>query len=298
MARTNIKIKRFCECCGKEFLALTVGTRYCSRACASKAYKQRKRREKILRSETDSKAFKIQTEQEKLNERVYLSVTETAKLLFVSRTTVYKYMQDRLLLPVMIGKRCYIERNSIAELKQPYERKDLVKHLTIYETDYYTTGQAADKYNVSTSWILMKTKQDLIKPTVHENKYYWPKQYIDMTFKLPEYDHRIKEWMTVEEIMKLFQCTKKSVWQFVYEEHIPRKSIGSRHIVYSRGHILRSKRIQQESENYYTVREAMDKYSLTSEQVYNLIKYHKLKKIKRGRCIKISKNQLDTLLRN
>ena len=44
---TNIRVKRKCEYCKKEFTAKTIRTRYCSHQCNSRAYKKIKATEKI-----------------------------------------------------------------------------------------------------------------------------------------------------------------------------------------------------------------------------------------------------------
>ena len=44
---SNIEIERICQHCNKDFIAKTTVTRYCSDDCAKRAYKARKRAEKI-----------------------------------------------------------------------------------------------------------------------------------------------------------------------------------------------------------------------------------------------------------
>ena len=44
---SNISIQKVCEYCGNDFIAKTTVTRCCSDDCAKKAYKARKRAEKI-----------------------------------------------------------------------------------------------------------------------------------------------------------------------------------------------------------------------------------------------------------
>ncbi|HMW40068.1 MAG TPA: hypothetical protein PKD57_11745, partial [Saprospiraceae bacterium] len=44
---SNIKIPKFCQYCGQAFVAQTTTTRYCSKTCNSRHYKQLKREEKV-----------------------------------------------------------------------------------------------------------------------------------------------------------------------------------------------------------------------------------------------------------
>ncbi|MFL0131990.1 hypothetical protein [Tenacibaculum maritimum] len=44
---SNIRIEKKCFFCGTTFIARTTVTKHCSNSCAKKAYKARKRKEKI-----------------------------------------------------------------------------------------------------------------------------------------------------------------------------------------------------------------------------------------------------------
>ena len=46
---SNIQIEKVCQWCGKNFIARTTQTAYCSKRCAEHAYKDRKRKEKMER---------------------------------------------------------------------------------------------------------------------------------------------------------------------------------------------------------------------------------------------------------
>ena len=42
-----MEVQRKCQWCGKPFIAHTMVTRFCSKSCTEKAYKDRKRRQKL-----------------------------------------------------------------------------------------------------------------------------------------------------------------------------------------------------------------------------------------------------------
>ena len=52
---SNIRITRICQHCEKEFIAKTTVTKYCSDTCAKRAYKARKKAEKIAASNEKTK---------------------------------------------------------------------------------------------------------------------------------------------------------------------------------------------------------------------------------------------------
>ena len=57
---SNIRIPKICEFCNNAFIAKTTTTRYCSDNCFKKAYKARKREEKI------NNAFEVEKEKNSL----------------------------------------------------------------------------------------------------------------------------------------------------------------------------------------------------------------------------------------
>lgn len=47
MSTSNIRIKKVCKWCGKEFLSQKCTTRFCDKRCTEHAYKERKRQERV-----------------------------------------------------------------------------------------------------------------------------------------------------------------------------------------------------------------------------------------------------------
>lgn len=113
---SNLEIEKICEECGEEFIARKLTTRFCSHRCSSRAYKARKRAEQIdeaTRLDDDSInhnrtgktysttkiSYQRMSEIERLcdwydtvKDKEFLSVADTAILLSVSRSTVYRYL--------------------------------------------------------------------------------------------------------------------------------------------------------------------------------------------------------------
>ena len=70
---SKIEVQRICQYCEQEFTARTTVTKYCSLKCSQKAYKARKRAEKIERSNTDTTRIKSQSI-EQLKSKEFLTV--------------------------------------------------------------------------------------------------------------------------------------------------------------------------------------------------------------------------------
>lgn len=84
---SNIRIKRISQHCGSEFIAKTTVTQYYSDNCAKHAYKARQKKAKIQISNKETKAIRLKPIEE-LKAKEFLNISETCRLLGLSRWTV------------------------------------------------------------------------------------------------------------------------------------------------------------------------------------------------------------------
>ena len=129
---STIKIPKFCQHCGQAFVAQTTTTRFCGHKCASRAYKQRKREEKVqttlsdqIKSVTSANSENLQSLQSlpiktgnflNLRDKEFLSIQETAILLGASRWTIQRMIQRAELKAGKLGRRTIIPRSEIDNL--------------------------------------------------------------------------------------------------------------------------------------------------------------------------------------
>lgn len=129
---STIKIPKFCQHCGQAFVAQTTTTRFCGHKCASRAYKQRKREEKVqttlsdqIKSVTSANSENLQSLQSlpiktgnfiNLRDKEFLSVQEAAILLGASRWTIQRMIQRDELKAGKLGRRTIIPRSEIDNL--------------------------------------------------------------------------------------------------------------------------------------------------------------------------------------
>ncbi|MBX3106877.1 MAG: helix-turn-helix domain-containing protein [Bacteroidetes bacterium] len=129
---SNIKIPKFCQYCGQAFVAQTTTTRYCSKTCNSRHYKQIKREEKVqatlkeqIKSVTSANSENLQSLQSlpiqtgnfiNLRDKEFLSVQEAAILLGASRWTIQRMIQRGDIKAGKLGKRTIIPRSEIDNL--------------------------------------------------------------------------------------------------------------------------------------------------------------------------------------
>ena len=116
---SSIEVQRICENCGELFIAKTTVTRYCSHKCNQRHYKKRKRAEKLKEHQQVQKVVQLQlpdADYEKLGQKEFLSIKETAILLGVSERTLYRLMSNGTLPVHKLGRRPILKRSEIDQL--------------------------------------------------------------------------------------------------------------------------------------------------------------------------------------
>lgn len=101
---TNIRVQRICQHCGNDFTARTTVTKYCGDNCAKRAYKVRKRNEKINNSNRETKEI-IRKPIEEIKAKEFLTVNETAILLGCSKRTTYRLIEKGTIKAVNLSER-------------------------------------------------------------------------------------------------------------------------------------------------------------------------------------------------
>lgn len=294
---SNIEIKKKCEWCGNNFIARKTTTTYCSHRCGNLAYKDRVRKERIITYQKEL-SIKERTEPLKdLEQREYFTPVEVATLLGISRATIYRYLADGTINAVQFKGKTLVRRKDIDilfESATPYSKRLPKEKAPI--TEFYTTAEIKEKYHVNETWIFVVAKKHNIPRTFNRGKTYWSKKHIDNYFskKAPNLD--IMEWYTVQEIQEKFDMTLTAIYTLASKNAIPKKKEGIM-VYYSKEHFDIAKGVSQPQEpQYYTIAEAMEKFSLTRDQLYHYAKYHNIPRVKVGKYIKISRPELDRLL--
>ena len=293
---SNLKIKRICAWCGKEFIAQKTTTACCSKQCANALYKKRKRDEAI---KTNNQSIEKKIEEkpiERIKDKPFLTITETAIYLGVTRPTVYGYIKRSELKVIRLGFKYFLKKEDIDKLfNTPTEFHTPIKEKGPI-TDFYTTFEVKEKYHVNESWIFVIAKKHNIPRTFNRGKTYWSKKHIDAYFTKKAPDPYITEWYSTQEMQGKFGMTLSAIYTFAYKNAIPKKKEGIM-VYYSKKHVDIAKGIAKPEETmYYTVAEAMEKFNLTRDQLYHYVKWHHVSKVKKGKYTFISRTELDKLL--
>ena len=296
MASSSIRIKKVCKWCGKVFYAQKTTTRYCSHRCNSKAYKEITRNKRIQDAETKTNILISQHPIQMIKDKEFLSFAEAGTLLGISRQAVYKMVAAGHLKASKISSRLsFIKRSDIENMleNKPYEKRNKKDIAPI--TEFYTTAEVKEKYNVVDSWIFVVAKKHNIPRTFNRGKTYWSKKHIDNYFGKKAADPEITEWYSVQEIQDKFGMSLAAIYTLASKNVVPKKKEGIM-VSYSKKHFDIAKGIAQPDEpQYYTVAEAMVKFNLTRDQLYHYAKYHNIPRVKVGKYVKISRPELDKL---
>jgi predicted DNA-binding transcriptional regulator AlpA len=224
-------------------------------------------------------------------------LTEAAKLLGISRASIYRYMADNIIKVVQFKGKTLIRRKDIELLfENAVEYKKRVPLEKAPITDFYTTAEVKEKFNVAESWVFAIAKKSNIPRTFNRGKTYWSKKHIDAYFAKKAPNPDITEWYSTQEIQEKFGMTLSAVYCFASKNAIPKKKEGIM-VYYSKKHVDIAKGVAAPEEpKYYTVPEAMEKFNLTRDQLYHYATYHNIPKMKKGKYTLISKAELDKLL--
>lgn len=291
---SNIEIQNKCKWCGQIFIARKTSTNYCSHKCNNAAYKERIRQERIA---TYQKEISINTEETSIENKEFYTPPEVAKLLGISRASIYRYMAENIIKAVQFKGKTLVRRKDIELLFEnaaEYKKRIPIEKAPI--TDFYTTAEVKEKYHVNESWIFAIAKKHNIPRTFNRGKTYWSKKHIDAYFAKKAPDPDITERYSTQEMQEKFSMTLSAIYTFAHKNAIPKKKEGIM-VYYSKKHVDIAKGIAKPEETmYYTVAEAMEKFNLTRDQLYHYVKWHHISKIKKGKYTFISRAELDKLL--
>ena len=297
MATSKTKIKKVCEYCGTVFYAQKLTTRLCSHRCNNLAYKERVRQKRIQEVETKVQTVISEQPISDFKDKEYLSFKEAATLLGLSKQAIYKMVYAGKLRAFRVSSRLsFIRKGDIDRMLEarPYEQRHPKDTIPI--TDFYTTAEVKEKFNVAESWIFAIAKKNNIPRTFNRGKTYWSKKHIDAYFAKKAPNPDITEWYSTQEIQEKFGMTLSAVYCFVSKNAIPKKKEGIM-VYYSKKHVDIAKGMTAPEEpKYYTVPEALEKFNLTRDQLYHYATYHNIPKVKKGKYTLISKSELDKLL--
>lgn len=182
MPAANFQILRICDECGATFMAKTVESRYCCKACTNRAYAKR-RKEKLKAEQLEKVVAAIP------DSREYITIAEAVAIFGISRETIRRLIHKGEIKAVNLGVRLIrIDRRSMEE-KFPVKGAKVAKNVSLPKKyslepkDCYTVGEISEKYKLSESTVYKNIREHAI-PIRQIGKFvYVPKSEIDTLFK-------------------------------------------------------------------------------------------------------------------
>lgn len=172
--------------CGAEFTAQKTSTQYCSGVCSKRAYKARKRDEKVnaCNQEEAETRQPAMAKEVPIEEREFLSVPQVATLIGCSKQNVYYLINTGQLKATNVMQRKTIIRpcdlNALLDVSKSDYPENYPKDYPINEC--YNIGEAQQKYGISGKALYELIKRNNI-PKFQKDKYvYVPKELIDKIF--------------------------------------------------------------------------------------------------------------------
>ena len=109
-----------------------------------------------------------------------------------------------------------------------------------------------------------------------------------------------KNEITEDEYNRFYQekygMTRVAIRSHVYRNNIPSKKEHGQ-IYYSKLHFDLSKNSAEESKaEYYTVKEAMERFNLSRDAVYGVLQFHQIPREKNGRFVRFLKVDFDRVM--
>ncbi|ROT13762.1 MULTISPECIES: helix-turn-helix domain-containing protein [Muribaculaceae] len=292
---SNIKVERICEWCGKKFIAQTTVTRFCSKRCAEHSYKERLRQKKLAVSNQETAQTNF-----KRRDKDYLTPTQAADLLGIGRMSIYRYIRNGKIKVVRFERKTLISKADIQAMfdfltpKETEQTKSAEKKSKSI-SDFYTRADIREKYGVKDSWIYKVVAENNVPKTILRGKAYFSKSHIDRLFSARKENLEITEWYSVEDIQSKYGMTLSAIYSLVSKIGIPKHKEGQK-VYYSKYHFDVAKGAKSaEDVEFISVAEAMEKYSLTRDQLYHYVKTYKITKLRCGKYVKLNAKELAEL---
>lgn len=294
---SNIKIERICEWCGNRFMAQTTVTRFCSKRCSEHSYKERMRQKKMALSNQETNQC---NPDRKSRDKDFLTPTETAQYLGVCRTYIYDSINRGKIKVTRIGRKTLISKTDIQamfDFLSPKESEliETTENKAKSISEFYTRAEIREKFGVKDSWIYKVVAENNVPKTILRGKAYFSKSHIDRLFSARKENPEITEWYSVEDIQNKYGMTLSAIYTLVSKIGIPKRKEGPK-VYYSKYHFDVAKGAKSaEDVEFISVADAMEKYSLTRDQLYHYVKTYKITKLRCGKYIKLNAKELEAL---
>ena len=166
-----MEIVKKCEWCHKTFIGQMVTARFCSSKCCDQAYRYKRKVQSgkyaSVGGDTEMSTLPRRVDERKLRreylkDKQFLSPTEAAKLLGVSRSTIYNYLGLQILKAKQFRGKTIIRRSDIDKLfdEAPSYKKRGTNHKGKDTLNgYYSLKEMMEKFKISKRTVYRRCEQ-------------------------------------------------------------------------------------------------------------------------------------------
>ena len=246
---------------------------------------------------TEAEARVLQKPIEEVGSKEFLSLQDASVLFGITKRSVYNLIYNGVLQAFKFSSRMtFVRKADIERMFEGHIYTKKVKPERKPITEFYTTKEIQEKFGVSEAWVFKLAKEKKIPKVLHHGKTYWSKQHIDKHFAKHIENNSIVEWYSVQDMMEKFNMTTSAVYCFVSKFNIPKKKIKTL-VYYSKQHVDAAKGINEPpKEEFYTMKEAVQHFGMTEDQIYKYAKKANVSKHMEGRIVLMNKRELDAAL--
>lgn len=226
-----MEIQRKCQWCGKPFIAHTMVTRYCSKSCNEKAYKEKKRKQRLQEYEERQNEQPMQ-EVGIVGSKLYLSPAETATLLGISRATIYRHMAVGIIRALQLRGRTIIRKSDIEKMfdnTPDYKKRSYGRKQTAL---YYTTNEVLEKYQIQKKTLYRRCKLYNIPKIEEGNRVFYNRSLIDKYFADLAEEINPASYYTPEQVMDKYGMSRNASCHLCHAAQYPPNQPPSRGVLF------------------------------------------------------------------
>lgn len=311
---SKTEYEKICAHCNQHFIAQKISTKFCSHKCSQRAYKQKLKEERINTANAElanhSQSPTLRTEKQQhfkpsdnilpiLMEKEYLSAEETATLMGVVRSTIFKYCVSGKLKCIRMNRKIFIRRSDIDEMfnsapkyevtvkpqsskpsSEEVEEEVMLPESSEMISDLITAKEASARYGVTKDAIHRRANAQKIPWILSQGVRMYSTKHLEEYYTRVEEHPSDIEWYSVDEIQEKYSMTKAGVYTLVSEHKVSKKNDKGR-TLYSKSHIdelLHDRLGDNKIESWYTVEDIYERYGLKPHYIANFVFTNKIPK--------------------
>lgn len=282
-----LPLKKFCVNCGNEFTAYKQTTMFCSSACAKKYRIRQKLEKRATKVTTESMYLHAQRIENTFVAKDVMRISDVCKYLSLSRTTLYRYVEQGIIKPLVLPGMLLFRKDSLDQLFKDGVRFREVMSRTLkasqategslpflHSDEYISISEAAKVYGIPLNIAQNCLRRSELPYEKFRNVRIYKRDDVDQFLRKRERDKHpeIWDWYTVEDVMVEYEMTRKQVYNLMgVNPKLPRKKEGMK-TYYSKKHVDTLLKPSEDLSLYYTAFEVVEKYHIELRRLYKVAK--------------------------